>query len=225
MKILVIGFQRSGTTLLRRLMNIHPDVKRMFHEVFLLNSFHSVELLSKHLKKHNINIEKDNWGEKVPYYPSARKIPIIKYCENWENYFGINSRILHIVRHPYDVALSNVKKFQKIKVVGQPIDIYKKIVPKAVEQIGTMKSVYTFKYEDLLIDPDRMMFNIYKHCNLNPDIDFRNLMLKMENIRYQKFDPSRAFAYKEKQLDWDYDLDSTIEKLNEIDGVKYELQR
>ena len=224
MNILIVGFQRSGTTLLRRLLQLHPQIRRMFHEQFLVKICRDKQTMLDFANKHGVNTNTDNWGEKVPYFPSARKYPVVKYCEQWERYFGEASRILHIVRHPYDVALSNVKKFKNIHSVEQPIKIYKRIVPVAVKKIDKMKSTYTFKYEDLLMDTDNMMFNIYKHCGLKPDINFRKKMRVIQNYRYQKIDPSRAFAYREQNLKWkDYNLNSVIEIVNEIDGVKYEL--
>ena len=223
MNILIVGFQRSGTTLLRRLIQLHPQVSRIFHEHFLVKRCKDKQTLLNYVSKHKVNPTIDNWGEKVPYFPSARKYPIVKYCEQWESYFGSSSRILHIVRHPYDIALSNVKKFKNIHTVEQPISIYKKIIPNAVKKIDKMKSTYTFKYEDLLMDPDQIMFNIYKHCGLKPDIDFKKKMKAIENHRYQKIDPSRAFAYQEQNTNWEYDLDSVIEIVNEIKGAKYKL--
>ena len=224
MNILIVGFQRSGTTLLRRLLQLHPQVRRVFHEAFLLKMCRDKQSVLDFVSRKGVDPKIDNWGEKVPYYPSARKYPIIKYCQQWERYFGKSSRILHIVRHPYDVALSNVSKFKNINHVEQPIRTYKGIVPRAVKEIDKLRSTYTFKYEDLLTDADEMMFNIYKHCGLKPDINFRKKMRSIRNYRYQKIDPSRAFAYQEQNINWkDYELDSVIEIINEIDGVKYEL--
>jgi len=208
----------------RRLLQLHPQVRRVFHENFLVKICRDKQTLLDHVSKKGVNPKIHNWGEKVPYYPSARKYPIIKYCEQWERYFGKSSRILHIVRHPYDVALSNVKKFKYIHSVEHPIKTYKRIVPVASKKIDKMRSTYTFKYEDLLTDADGMMFKVYKHCGLKPDINFRKKMRTIQNKRYQKIDPSRAFAYREQNVKWkNYDLDSMIEIMNEIPGVKYTL--
>ncbi len=223
MNILIIGFQRSGTTLLRRLLQLHPQVRRIEHESFFLNKIHDKQTLIQHVSRIGINPQTDNWGEKVPYFPNIRKIPVFKYCENWNRYFGSNSRILHIVRHPYDVALSNVKKFKHIKSLDMPINLYRRSVPSSVIKLAKMKSVYTFKYEDLLINSDEMMFKIYKHCGLKPDINFRKKMRKIQNYKYQKIDSSRAFSYQEQNIKWEYNLSDVFEILNEIDGVKYEL--
>jgi hypothetical protein len=205
------------------LLQLHPQVRRVFHENFLLKTFHEKQALLQFIEKRGIDTKKDNWGEKVPYYPSARKFPIVKYCEQWDRFFGKNSKILHIVRHPYDVALSNVRKFKNINTVEQPLTIYKKIVPVAVKKIDKRPSVFTFKYEDLITDPDRMLFDIYKHCKLKPDINFRKKMRSIANSKYQKIDPSRAFSYLEQNINWTYDMSSVIDVLNEVDGVKYEL--
>ena len=223
MNILIIGFQRSGTTLLRRLLQLHPQVRRLYHEFFFFDKCKDKQSLIHYVSQRGVDTNKDNWGEKCPYYPNIKGIPVYKYCEKWNRYFGGNSRILHIVRHPYDVAISNVKKFKHIKSYDNPIKLYKKVVPPNVVKLEKMKSVYTFKYEDLLLDPDGMMFKIYKHCGLKPDINFKKKMRSIQNHRYQKIDPSRAFAYKEQNVNWNYDLDSVIEIVNEIDGVKYEL--
>jgi hypothetical protein len=223
MNILVVGFQRSGTTLLRRLLQLHPQVRRIYHENFLLKICKDKQTLIQFVENRGIDVTKDNWGEKVPYFPSARKFPIIKYCEKWNKFFNSKSRILHIIRHPYDVAVSNVNKFKYIKNLEQPIRTYKGIVPVATKKIMKMNNTYTFKYEDLLINPDDMLFKIYKHCGLKPDINFRKKMRTIKNRKYQKIDPSRAFAYKKEQkLNFDFDLDCVFDILNEIDGVKYD---
>lgn len=223
MNILIVGFQRSGTTLLRRLLELHPEVKRMLHEVFLLKRYDNKHSLLTYIKNLGIDTNKDNWGEKVPYFPSARKVPILRYCEKWNEYFQQQSKILHIVRHPFDVALSNEKKFKHITSVDTPIKIYKSIVPVVLEKTSHMLQMFTFKYEDLLLDSEKILFEVYKHCGLTPNIDFKSLMERIENKKYQKFDKERAFAYKKQKLVSSYDLKDTMEKLNKIPGSKYEI--
>jgi len=223
MNILIVGFQRSGTTLLRRLIQLHPQVSCVFHERFLIKICKDKKHILQYAKTHGVNVEKDNWGEKVPYYPSARKYPIVTYCEKWEEYFGDDSRILHIVRHPYDIALSTVKKFKNIKTVDHPLKLYKRIIPRSVKNIGNLRTSYTFKYEDLLLNPDEMMAGIYKYCGLDPDFDFHKKMKMTPNPRYQKIDSSRSLAYKNKGVNFDCDLQEIIEPLNFIGKTKYEL--
>jgi hypothetical protein len=202
------------------LIQLHPQVSRIYHENFLLKRCNNKKDLLQFVSNRGIDIN-SNWGEKVPYFPSARKYPIIKYCQTWNEYFGKNSRILHIVRHPYDVALSNVKKFKNINSVDKPIKLYRGIMSKTIVEIGNMESTYTFKYEDLLLHPDEMLFTIYEYCGLKPDINFRKLMKKIANPRYQSIDPSRAFAYKQKQIKWKYNIKEVINLLNKINGTNY----
>lgn len=208
---------------MRRLLQLHPQIRRVFHENFLLKRCADKQALLQTVSQMGINVDKDNWGEKVPFFPSARKYPIIKYCQQWNSMFGKKSRILHIVRHPYDVALSNVKKFNNISNVEKPIRIYKKIMPNATVKIDQMKRVYTFKYEDLLMNPDEMMFKIYKFCGVKPDVDYKQLMKRIKNERYQHIDASRAFAYKKEKRKWKFDMKDVFEVLNSIDGIRYEL--
>ena len=204
---------------MRRLLQLHPQVKKIYHESFLLKKCPTREVLLKFVEQRGIN-PKDNWGEKVPFYPSARKYPIVRYCQTWYDFFGSNSRIIHIVRHPYDISLSTVKKFKQINDIEKPLKVYRKIMPGAIENIGNIKTSYTFKYEDLLIDPDRMIEKVYSHCGLKPDIDYKSRMKQIKNKRYQIIDPSRAFAYKDQKVDWP-DFKDVIDALNKIQGVKY----
>ena len=222
MKILIVGFQRSGTTLLRRLFHLHPEVQRMFHEVFLLKTNSTHQKLNEFIKSKKLDINKP-WGEKVPFYPSARRYPIIKYCNKWVEYFGDESRIIHIIRNPYDVAISNVKKFSHTKTVEQPLRIYKKIMIPATDAIASIKTATTIKYEDLLSNPDVVLSNLYEACQLTPDIDYKKSMSKIENPKYQTIDSSRLFSYKDSKTKFNVNMKEEIEYLNQFGISKYDL--
>lgn len=223
MKILLIGFQRSGTTLTRRLIELHPDIRRMFHEIFLLKRYQSKKLVEKYFSTTGISMNKQNWGEKVPYYPSARKYPIIKYCQKWKEYFGKTGRIVHIVRHPYDVSFSVVAKYKNIKKIEQPIKLYRGIIPTAIREIEDLGITKTVKYEDLLLYPKETMTSVYEFCGVNPNFDFQKAMMKIENKKYQTIDESRVFAYKNKKIENVFELEDTIDFLNSFGNTRYEL--
>ena len=77
MNILITGIQRSGTTLLRRIFTVHPQVKRIFHESFFLTKFKTAKTLRNYLiNARGINPKKDIWGEKCPYFPNIRRKPL-----------------------------------------------------------------------------------------------------------------------------------------------------
>lgn len=225
MQILLIGFQRSGTTLLRRIIQLHPNIKKMFHEKLVLRRLESHDkLLNIFLESFNIDIKNDNWGEKVPYYHSAKKYNPNKYVQLWFKTFPRNGRVIHIIRHPYDVAFSTIKKYPAKKTITGTLKVYKKMVPQIIDELDGNDRALTIKYEDLLLNPDDIIFNIYKFCGVNPNINFRKKMKKnFKNQKYEKIDPTRAFAYQNKQFEISVDMKNVIDKLNELSGIKYEI--
>jgi len=226
MQILIVGFQRSGTTMLRRILSVHPHVRAIFHENFLFTKYHTKEDLFKYLKRQNVHPYDENWGEKCPFYPSIRKIPVINYCRKWNEYFGETSRILHIVRHPIDVALSCNKKMKSRKygAVEYALNLYQSIMRTYIPKINNMESSLTFKYEDLLIDPDVVLPQIFEFCQIDSKIDFRAAMSLIKNPRYKTIDPSRAFAYKKNPIKTKVNLTSTFNVINKtVGGVEYDL--
>ena len=221
MQILIIGFQRSGTTLLRRLLGCHPDVRKMFHEDFLLNQFGNRESLLKYLRDLNINPYNDNWGEKTPFYPSIRKKSVKKYTKTWNKYFGKTSRILHIVRHPYDVGRSIKAKYKNQSILGA-LRTYNRAMPHIVDVLKSAPRCYSFKYEDLLLHPEKQIPKIMNFCQLRP-FDYEARLAKFANPKYQKLDPSRAFAYVGNFKKTRVNIQPSIDVVNSIPGTKYKI--
>lgn len=221
MKILLIGFQRSGTTLMRHIIQGHPKIRKMFHEDFLLKKCNSKKRLYSHLmNNYKIDVDKQNWGEKVPLYPSARRISAKVYCERWNEYFGKDARIIHIVRHPYDVGLS-VKKKYKGQTFSAALRIYKRTMPRIVSTLSEFKNCFTFKYEDLLLNPDEKIKGIFNFCGLD-NYNYKNKLSKLPRERYHSIDPTRAFAYKQLKQKFTKDVSEVINVINEkVEGVEY----
>lgn len=223
MKILIIGFQRSGTTLLRRIFGAHPGVRQILHEEFLLTRFKTLPEIKKYLVTRKTKMNKQTWGDKTPYYPNIRKMPVSRYCGMWNDLFGKEARIIHVVRHPYDVAFSVHKKYSK-QTFHKAITLYRKSIINSVKATLSMPTAITFKYEDLVLNPDKMVPELFEFCNLDSSVDFRALMKNWENPKYRSFDESRVFAHKgEKIPKLKEPLDNIITEINELIGdPKYE---
>jgi len=223
MKILIIGFHRSGTTLLRRIFQVHPQIRKILHESFLLFGCSTKKQVINYIENKNINAEKENWGEKIPYSSVSRKgISAVEYCRKWNEYFGDDSRIIHIIRHPYDVSFSVIKKEKNINEFNNPLAKYVNYMRKSVLQITAIPNTFTVKYEKMLLNPDITIPALYGFCGLDPSIDFNKYLSKLKNRRYQKINSSRAFAYKDKEIKSKIDCTNTFKLLNQIDGPKYE---
>jgi hypothetical protein len=148
----------------------------------------------------------------------------LKYCNTWNEYFGNESRILHIIRHPVDVAFSVWKKRGRGSIDG-PLKMYCNRMPKIIPALKNTKNVMTFKYEDVLINPDEILPEIFKFCGLKDDIKFRKYLNQYENPKYKNLDSSRAFAYKRGKVKIKRDMSRAIQSANIIKGPKYEVVR
>lgn len=244
MKILVIGFQRSGTTLLKDLIWKHPQVKHMFHEValakfqkdHLMNSLwlpdksirNNYQGTSWYRKEIDFDLDSCTWGEKVPYWmPKISKGfngPVGKYCSIWNQYFRNEARILHIIRHPLDVGIST-KKRGFTRGVRRPVNQYKKVLPVVLKQFKTfgIKNILHVQFENLVTKPKECLMRIYKFCGLGNGEKLVRGVINNKNIfRFKKINPERAFSHKESGRNPErYDLDEIINFLNTIKGIRY----
>ena len=204
-------------------MGVHPDIKKVFHEELVLRRLDPKPIMLRiFLRSYGLNMKYDNWGEKVPYYNTAKNYSSIKYCKIWLDTFYKEGKIIHIIRHPYDTAHSIVKKYKNISNINKPLNIYKNVVPKVLKVLEGNECVLNVKYEDLLMNPDEIIYKIYEFCGLDPTLDYKKRMKQITNSKYQTINTERAFAYKNKTFKKNVDITGIIKLLNKIDGVKYQ---
>jgi len=216
MKILVIGYQRSGTTLLRRLISLHPDVIHMIHEKRILRHGKNKQQIMNYVN-HFPECKKctlqNTWGEKVPFYDNTGGMGSA-YCKRWVNMFGKDARIIYIIRHPLDIAISNVKmKKSKARSVPKLTNILQRIYPQTFETLrnrpDVLKKMMIISFETLVTKPDESLKRIFDFCGLRTDDDIiqRIAGSKKKQLRYfDGINSKRAFSYKKEGYD-DSDID------------------
>ena len=220
-RILVVGVPRSGTSLTYRIFSKHPQVHKMLFEKWALNR---TSTKSEAIKRHPFLGRRGACGEKVINIKRVvGKIglsnrTIVDYCKKWNSYFGDDSRIIHLVRHPYDCLNSLVKskkRFPRGPVFESAYQEYLNYIPHFAQEIARLPHCLTIKYESLLTDPDSIR-KLYSYCELDPSYKFK------EGIKV-----GRAFNYKYKvdQLLFEYNpkLEKVIEVFNKFGGPKYDL--
>lgn len=252
MKILITGFQRSGTTLLRNLFSLHPEIKHVFHEQCILQHFKTKEQMRKikelpdyqTLNKRNrrgkyrtaikakidFDLVADNWGEKVPYYGLVFRKgyngPMKEYCKLWNDFFYPDCKIIHIIRHPLDVGLSTRKRGYS-RGVTKPIRQYKKAVPTVIKMFDDFPNVITIKYEGLVMNPKESLKFLFDECSLTSSERVIDNIMNSDVYWFGFINPDRAFNFRKQRINIPkHKLGPTIEFLNtKIPGIKYNLKR
>lgn len=224
-KILVVGFPRSGTTLTYRVCKKHPQVAGMFNEEHILRSrsLPGFRFVNKQYLYNRYPKFKLNYGEKLIYEKGVlgkrhiSNVTVVDYCKQWNKTFGKDSRIIQIVRHPFDSWNSIIRfKYRSRRIekeIPRMFDQYLKCIPNYTQEISELKTCLTIKYENLVLNFKEITANIYKHCNLDP-------FNYSEVVR-----TGRAFNYKRNGfgLKVDSRLNKVIDVFNRFDGPKYEL--
>jgi len=222
MRILVVGFPRSGTSLTYRIFEKHPEVQRMFFEKWIIKkSKTKKEFYNRFPMFRN---EKLTYGEKVICEKRVTgKIgktsqTIVDYCLRWNDWFGKNARIVQIVRYPIDALNSLVvskKKFPRGPGFGTIYKEYLKYIPTYLFEISKIENCMTIKYENLLEEPKKIIRELYTHCDLNPNFEFKERIKKEKAFRY---------FHKHKKMFFEYDnrLEEAIEILKKkVSGWSY----
>lgn len=212
MKILVVGFPRSGTSLTYRVFDKHPKIQKMFFETFIIRN---------HKKKNLINLYKQfapgiGCGEKViytkPVIGKPGSMTAIEYCEKWNSYFKGEARIIQPIRHPIDSwnsMLKNSVHRKRRDVMDRLYNLYFKTIPKYTEIINSFSNCFTFKYENLVMNRDSVTEQLYSFCNLSP-FHFD------ENMKRGRVFSNKKLPFKEHEQ-----MREALNIFNRFDGPEY----
>lgn len=198
-KVLIIGFRHSGTTMLMQLLRAHPQVGWIEFEESYIEFDKPKEWVLMMARKKVPDLKKFAWGEKIPWALRENDIEgqrAIKFSKKWLKYFKKDGRVLHILRHPIDVALSghsgnNVGK-EELKYMNRSL-------PKVIDFINSNKRCATILYEDLVINPEIYLPKIFDFLNLNSAKKIVNNVINTP-LKFGRINSSRAFAYKNKDV-------------------------
>jgi hypothetical protein len=223
-RILVVGFPRSGTTLTYSIFKNHPEVGVFLFEKWLLNKCKTVEGAEK--KHPFFRNQTKACGAKVIY---AKQVigklgkstqTVVDYCEKWNRFFGDQSRIVQIVRHPCDSLNSLVqskKRLPRGPVFESVYEQYLKFIPDYTLQIAELPNVFTFKYEDLILNHKETLKKILEHCGLDTNYTYPK-RIKTEKALNHQVHGNFLFKYNPR-------LKDAVEKFNRLPGIKYNLPK
>jgi len=181
--VFLIGFPRSGTTLLDTILRSHPEVD-VIEEKPLINSVEQVikskfkysldelhKLSSKDLvilRNHYLEILKSNCDKKNAKI-LIDKFPFQTVCLPLINLLFPNSKIIFTHRNPYDTVLSCFQQsfepnnaMSNFRSIDSASKIYDLTMSIWLEYKTKLKINYiTSKYEDLIEDFDNHILKIY----------------------------------------------------------------
>jgi len=210
-KIFVTGFQHSGTTMLMQLLNAHPQVGKIENEEGYVEFNKSRQWVLMHASRSVQNLKKHAWGEKIPWGTKNKDVDgkrAIIMIKRWMKLFKHQARVLHLVRHPIDVALSG----GHIQVGERNWKFITTTVPIVIDFINKHPRCATVVYEDLLLDPHTHLREMFKWLGLRYDAKTIDKVANTE-LKFGKINPDRAFAYKNKNIKLEVDYDKLLEKV------------
>ncbi len=162
--ILIIGFPRSGTTLLRRIVSMHPglDYELIHEDPGPLLAAKSKEEAIKNLTYEHVQAGKP-LGSTMSII-AGQKIPYSRYkvAKSFINQFGLffgDFSIMHIYRNPVDTVSSGVKTFSANPLIR--IVQYFLTVPRVRNLLQDYDNVLELRYEDLIRTPAEVTSRIY----------------------------------------------------------------
>ena len=151
--VFITGFERSGTTMLRRIVSMNPELTHnLWNEKRRLLKFESKEQAEIGFVSKNNSILA---GEKIPYYNNTGFI--IDYMNKMREYWP-DTILLHIVRCKEDVIDSCFKTFERDK--GITAKNYSNDVPIITNYMNKHKG-YNINYDKIIAYPKEQVKFIY----------------------------------------------------------------
>ena len=197
--VFLIGFPRSGTTLLDTILRTHKSIEVIEEKLFVedlvneLNNYTENNLLKLNsISKENIKYLRDLYFKKREAFIGFKnnivyidKLPLnIIYAAEIKKIFP-KSKFIVSIRNPYDVVLScfmqpflpndAMSNFYNLKDASNFYDLVMDLWDKYQEKLNL--NLYQIKYEDIVNDFDNCIKQLLKFLNLNWTDDLRNYYL------------------------------------------------
>jgi len=162
--ILILGYERSGTTLLRRIVSMHPGLDyELVHEN--AKKLYSCQTRKQALRK--MTYPGTQAGKRTGSTMSIRagqKIPYMTLKEAKRAYKKFDSlfdtfRVIHITRNPVGCINSQVKTFNRDP--SRCVRNYFNSVPQVSKLLADHPKILRVQYEDLVGDPRHEIARIY----------------------------------------------------------------
>lgn len=230
MKILVIAWPRSGTSLTLRILGKHPQVEKSYFETKLLRKYPDKKRLAHLYKPFGRG---RSCAEKIiyegPTFGHTTKDTPQMYCERWNQFFGKEAKIIQIIRDPRDVwnsLLLNlyIKRHWEGLIIRR-LNKYFDSFGKTLNDIDKYENSLTLKYEDLILNSE--INRIYKFCELKP-FAYKEKMKTKKVFLYKQIgmridtDPRLKKYRKEFNEVFYKRLPEMIDTLNKFPGIQYE---
>ena len=194
--VFLIGFPRSGTTLLDTILRSHPEID-VLEEKPIINSVEQIikskfkfsldelhKLNSKDLvflRNHYLEILKNNCDNKNAKI-LIDKFPFQTVCLPLINLLFPNAKIIFTHRNPYDTVLSCFQQafepnnaMSNFRSIESASLIYDQTMSIWLEYKKNLKMNFiTSKYEDLIVDFDKHILKILDFLNISWDENIKN---------------------------------------------------
>ncbi len=158
---LIIGYERSGTTLLRRLVSMHPGLdydlvhensKKLLRCKTKKDALNGLTYPTKQAGKLTGGMMSVRAGQKVPYVSFKFIRGVIRH---FKALFG-DVRIIHIVRDPIRAINSQVRTFKRKSL--RCVEDYFNSVPKTMSHVDG----YMIRFEQLMGSPIETLSRLYE---------------------------------------------------------------
>ncbi len=186
--VFVVGFPRSGTTLLEQLLDAHPALVSFDEQPFLQHIVRRLTVDGDQVLKRIQDLTQQQWLEQrkqyfdevalvAPEHESQRivdKNPLnMVRLPTLQNFFP-NAQVILAIRHPCDVVLScYMQHFRApafaltFETLESSAQMYDRIFSHWYQRIETLKlPVLEWKYEDLVADTEGRSRKLFEFLNL-----------------------------------------------------------
>ena len=223
--IFLVGAERSGTTLLRLMLDHHPDITWLPEFEFVVDlvtdegKFPSLDYFYEYLQIDTMTQERGLKIDKSLSYPelvnnfieqklleTKKSLVGATVHRNFERllYIWSDARFIHIIRDPRDVARSNIGMGWAGNVwYGIERWIEAELLWEQFKKRISPERYIEIHYENLIYDPEKILTDICQFMNVNYD----PLMLDYDqDTSYSKPNPNLVAQWRKKLSDFQIQL-------------------